>query len=79
MQHLRIKVALALRPNVYAPNESPPAQRLYVIFNGLAHYRGKTLTKHDHCAADTRSSARAAVPATYRPSAAPPRLPLTCC
>ena len=48
MQKLRIRVALSLRPNVYAPNESPPVQRLYVIFNGLARYRGETLHKGDH-------------------------------
>lgn len=48
MQQLRVKVALALRPNVYAPGENPPDRHLYVIFNGLARYRGHTLTKGDH-------------------------------
>ena len=48
MQRLRVRVALALRPNVYAPNEMPPDQNLYVIFNGLARFRGVTLKKGDH-------------------------------
>ena len=48
MQQLRVNVALSLRPQVYAPNESPPDHRLYVIFNGLARYHGDTLKKGDH-------------------------------
>ena len=48
MQNLRVKVALALQPNVYAPDEIPPDRHLYVIFNGLARYSGSTLVKGDH-------------------------------
>lgn len=64
MQQLRVKVALVLRPEVYAPNEYPPDRRLYVIFNGLARFHGNTLKSarrsRPRClGSDTRARARA--------------------
>ncbi len=42
-----VRIALSLRPYVYAPRERPPPRRLYVIFKGAATFKGKTLTDGD--------------------------------
>ena len=39
-----IQVSLNLSSTVYAPKEKPPAQRIYVIFQGCCTYKGQTLT-----------------------------------
>ena len=39
-----VQVSLNLSSTVYAPKEKPPAQRIYVIFQGCCTYKGQTLT-----------------------------------
>ena len=39
-----VQIALNLSSTVFAPREKPPAQRIYVIFQGCCTYKGQTLT-----------------------------------
>lgn len=39
LERFLVKVALAMQPSVYVPTERPPAQRLYIITDGIAIVR----------------------------------------
>jgi len=48
MQGLRVRVALSLAPDLYAPREFVPPRRLYVVVGGLALFKGKTVVEGQH-------------------------------
>ena len=41
-------IACALRHAVYVPTERPPVSRLYVVFQGVCRYMGRTLARGQH-------------------------------
>ena len=47
-QRMLVNVALAMEPMVFTPKETPPPGRLYVIYQGVALYRGSILMDWDH-------------------------------
>ena len=52
MERYLVKIAMAMQPALYVPTEKPPPQRLYVITDGEAYYKGVKLVKGDSWGAE---------------------------